>query len=74
MDRYKCTMTREIVFETRETVGGGTLAARTGNVWPSSYTALVNGLNAGVILDEGRLVKIAREERWTQSIFQPEKS
>jgi len=43
-----------------------TLAARTGNVWSSSYTALVNGLNAGVILDEGRLVKIAREERWTQ--------
>jgi predicted Zn-dependent protease len=45
-----------------------TLAARTGNVWSSSYTALVNGLNPGLILDEGRLVKIAREERWTQSI------
>jgi predicted Zn-dependent protease len=56
----------------RQGEGLETLAARTGNVWSSSYTALVNGLNAGVILDEGRLVKIAREERWTQSIFQPE--
>jgi len=49
-----------------------TLAARTGNVWSPSYTALVNGLSPGLILDEGRLLKIAREERWAQSIFEPE--
>jgi predicted Zn-dependent protease len=41
------------------------LGARAGNVWPPAYTALVNGLDAEVVLDEGRLVKIAREEQWT---------
>ncbi len=38
------------------------LAARTGNVWPPAYTALVNSLQAEAILSEGQLVKIARLE------------
>ena len=38
------------------------LAARTGNVWPPAYTALVNGLAAEVVLTDGQLVKIARQE------------
>jgi predicted Zn-dependent protease len=43
-----------------------TLGARSGNVWSLTYTALANGLNAETPLDEGRLVKIAREERWNE--------
>lgn len=43
------------------------LGARSGNVWSVAYTALVNGLNAEAALDDGRLVKIAREERWTEA-------
>jgi predicted Zn-dependent protease len=42
------------------------LAARSGNVWSPDYTALVNGLDREAALAAGRLVKIAREERWTQ--------
>ena len=42
------------------------LAARAGNVWSPTYTALVNGLNVEADLQEGQLVKIAREERWTK--------
>ncbi len=42
------------------------LGARTGNVWSPAYTALVNGLDAEAVLEEGRLVKIAREECWRQ--------
>ena len=38
------------------------LGARSGNVWSPAYTALVNGLNAEAVLDEGQQVKIAREE------------
>lgn len=40
------------------------LSARTGNVWPPAYTALVNGLEAEAEADlkEGQLVKIARQE------------
>ncbi len=41
------------------------LGARTGNVWSPDYTALVNGLKAEAVLEKGRLIKIAREERWT---------
>ena len=43
------------------------LAARSGNVWSPAYTALVNGLNVEAVLDDGRLVKIVREERWTKA-------
>jgi predicted Zn-dependent protease len=42
-----------------------TLSARSGNVWTLSYTALVNRLDPETPLSPGRLVKIAREERWT---------
>jgi predicted Zn-dependent protease len=38
------------------------LSARTGNVWPPAYTALVNGLEAEADLKDGQLVKIARLE------------
>jgi predicted Zn-dependent protease len=38
------------------------LAARTGNVWTPAYTALVNGLATEVVLTDGQLVKIARQE------------
>jgi predicted Zn-dependent protease len=41
------------------------LSARAGNVWSPAYTALVNGVDAEAVLDEGRLIKIAREERWS---------
>jgi len=41
------------------------LSARSGNVWSPGYTALVNGLKVDESLQEGQLVKIAREERWT---------
>jgi predicted Zn-dependent protease len=41
------------------------LGARSGNVWPPAYTALVNGLKVDADLSEGQLLKIAREERWT---------
>jgi predicted Zn-dependent protease len=40
------------------------LGARCGNVWSPTYTALVNGLNPDTVLDGGRLLKTAREERW----------
>jgi predicted Zn-dependent protease len=43
------------------------LGARAGNVWSPAYTALVNGLGAEAVLEDGRLVKIAREERWTEA-------
>jgi hypothetical protein len=43
------------------------LGARSGNIWAPAYTALINGLEAEVVLDEGRLVKIAREERWNEA-------
>jgi predicted Zn-dependent protease len=38
------------------------LNARTGNVWPPDYTAMVNGLESAAPLAAGRLIKIAREE------------
>ncbi len=44
------------------------LTLRTGNVWSPDYTALVNELGAGAVLDQGQLLKIAREERWSPSI------
>jgi predicted Zn-dependent protease len=43
------------------------LSARSGNVWSPAYTALVNGLEVEASLDAGRLVKIAREERWRET-------
>jgi predicted Zn-dependent protease len=43
------------------------LSARSGNVWPPAYTALVNGLSTDGVLDEGQRVKIAREERTTEA-------
>lgn len=39
-----------------------TLGPRAANVWSESYTALVNNLPAGKPLDDGLLIKIAREE------------
>jgi predicted Zn-dependent protease len=39
------------------------LSARTGNLWTPAYTALVNGLEVDAPLEEGRLVKIVRQER-----------
>jgi predicted Zn-dependent protease len=39
------------------------LGARTGNVWRPDYTALANGLEIDIVLTEGQLVKIARQER-----------
>ena len=42
------------------------LGARSGNVWSVAHTALVNGLDAEAVLDEGRMVKVVREERWVQ--------
>ena len=42
-----------------------TFAARTQNSWTPAYTALVNGLATTVTLNEGQLLKIAREEPWT---------
>jgi predicted Zn-dependent protease len=38
------------------------LGARAGNVWSPAYTALVNGLEPGERVREGRLFKIARQE------------
>ena len=38
------------------------LAARTGNVWSATYTALVNGLAPDVVLQSGQLLKIAHTE------------
>lgn len=43
------------------------LGARAGNVWSPAYTALVNGLQPGDRLPEGRLIKIARQEPAVQS-------
>jgi predicted Zn-dependent protease len=37
-------------------------AARSGDAWSPTYTALANGLDAEAILSEGQLVKIARRE------------
>jgi predicted Zn-dependent protease len=39
------------------------LGARSGNAWPPGYTALVNGVGNDVVLKEGQLIKIVREER-----------
>jgi len=43
-----------------------------GNVWSPSYTALVNGFTADEELREGQPVKIARQERLTQTTAMPE--
>lgn len=43
------------------------LGARTGNTWVPAYTALVNGVEVEAGLDEGKLIKIAREERWNEN-------
>jgi predicted Zn-dependent protease len=40
------------------------LSARTGNTWTPTYTALANSLEKEVVLREGQLLKIAREEHW----------
>jgi predicted Zn-dependent protease len=48
------------------------LTARAGNAWSPAYTALVNGLDPEVVLNEGQLVKIARLEPMRPStVFQP---
>jgi predicted Zn-dependent protease len=38
------------------------LGDRTGNFWSTEYTAMVNALPAGAVLDDGAAVKIARRE------------
>jgi predicted Zn-dependent protease len=43
------------------------LGTRTGNAWSPSLTALVNGLDLEKPLDEGQVVRMAREERWTSA-------
>ncbi len=40
------------------------LCKRTDNAWAPAYTAIINGLSANARLQAGRLIKIAREEKF----------
>ena len=42
------------------------LGKRTGNVWETDYTAMVNNIPENTILEKGQLIKIAREEPYVQ--------
>jgi predicted Zn-dependent protease len=72
VERGAVTGKRLRIVRAREGERLESLGARTGNVWASAYTALVNGLKVDADLAEGQPVKIAREERWTMSPPMPE--
>jgi predicted Zn-dependent protease len=66
-ERERITETRVRVRGARPGEGLGSLGARTGNTWSVERTAVANALPAGVSLAEGRLVKVALQQRYPGS-------